>query len=150
MSPATEAMLTIRPAGFQHMGNHGPGHADGSQIIGLHHAFIFTHRDLEKPSEGAVAGVVDQDIDAPPGTFHLIHQRLNGIFVGHIAGEGGAGAQLFRQLPEGFARRAARTGKSPRRASSRAISRPIPLEAPVTRTIRFRMLSLLRTWGLGE
>src|SRR5690606_3656518 len=89
------------------------GHADGSQIIGLHHAFIFTHRDLEKPSEGAVAGVVDQDIDAPPGTFHLIHQRLNGIFVGHIAGEGGAGAQLFRQLPEGFRPPGGEDGKIP-------------------------------------
>ena len=74
---------------LQHDGNHGLGAKDRADKVGVDYpANLFGRSGQQLAMGGAVAGVVDEDVDATEGVEHLPDHAPNGVVVGHVQEKG--------------------------------------------------------------
>jgi hypothetical protein len=87
-------------------------------------------------SKHAEAGAVHQYVAVDADIREFIFYLLSGVLAGKVNGEGvgfyGDAAELREEVIEGFCERPRSTMTELSRAATRASSRPIPDEAPVT------------------
>ena len=126
------------PTAGHHLLHRAGGQVDDGLDVDAHLRDLVGDPCLGDRPDGADACVVHQDVDGQPAVGDGVKQACAGVGIGDIAGDTstrGFLAEFFREFAELLARRATSVTPWPRATSSRAMSAPIPDEAPVTTAV---------------
>ena len=127
-----------RPTARSQHGERDTNQRGRSEKVDLHHPPQSVFLGTGKRTDRSHSGVVDQDVESPPGLVNRLHQPSRSdasvmspatqMTCEELAGH--AAATAFSRS----SRRAVSSTCAPWRSRLRASSRPMPLDAPVTRT----------------
>ena len=116
-----------------HLRQHGAGHADRAEEIGLEQRASLLDRALLRRAGDAEARVVDQHVDAAGSVEHLAHRAGHRLIVGDVERQEHHSVRASRPA---VALRLVPYTVNPAPTSARAAASPIPDDAPVTSATR--------------
>ena len=142
--PDTDPRVTTVPARRARIaGQHRAGHALDADDVGLELGAQLVGRRLLERAELVVAGVVDEDVEAPARLAQDVGGRGGDrIVAGDVEGRRGqrasraSAARARSAAPRRSGLRMLANTRQPRDANRSAVARPIPDELPVIRMDR--------------